>query len=110
VIKKQYFSLQWKGKQYQKGWKPFSTKKHIEMQKSIIGMAQKTENQPLLHQFYTIFRTTHEHIFCITVFGISYRFHICQISSNNFRDFVKNANHALYAQTASEADRSRLTT
>jgi len=71
----------------------FQQKKHIEMQKTspkqennIISKAQQLANQPYLHQFYTIFRTTHEHIFYITVFGISYRFHICQISSNTFRD------------------------
>ena len=71
VIKKQCFSLQWTGKQYQKGWKPFSTKKiTFEMQNTppkrennIISMVQKTENQPFSPQFYTTFRRTHEYIF-----------------------------------------------
>jgi len=79
---------------------------------NIISTAQKTENQPFLPQFHTTFRTTHEHIFYITVFGISYRFHICQNVEQHFsgsRDFVQNVNHAHYAQTAFEADRSRLT-
>jgi len=48
----------------------FQPKNHIAMQntppkqeKNIVSMAHKTENQPFLPQFYTIFRTTHEHIF-----------------------------------------------
>jgi len=48
-----------------------------------------------------------------TVFGISYRFHICQSFEQHFsgsRDFVQNVKHAHYAPTASEADRSRPTT
>jgi len=98
----------------------FNKKKHIEMQNTspkqennIISMAQKTINQPSLHQFYTIFRTTHEHMFDIIVFGISYRFHICQNFEQHFsesRDFVRNVKHVFHPQTLSEADRSRLTT
>ena len=98
----------------------FNEKNHIEMQNTPpkqennnISMDHKTENQPFLPQFYTFFRTTHEHLFYITVFGISYRFHICQKFEKHFsgsRDFVRNAKHAFYAQTTSEADISRLTT
>jgi len=121
LLKKQYFSLQWRGRQCQKGWKPFPTKKkHIEMpnkppkqENNIISTAQITKNQPFLPQFYTTVRTTHEHIFYITVFGISYRFHICQNFEQHFsgsRDFGQKIKHPHYSQTASEADRSRLTT
>ena len=98
----------------------FNEKNHIEMQNTPpkqennnISMDHKTENQPFLPQFYTFFGTTHEHLFYITVFGISYRFHICQKFEKHFsgsRDFVRNAKHAFYAQTTSEADISRLTT
>jgi len=63
----------------------FNEKNHITMQNTppkqennIINMAHKTEYQPFLPQFYTIFHTTHEHMFYITVFGNSYRFHISQ--------------------------------
>ena len=48
-------------------------------------MAHKTENQPFLPQFYTTFRTTHEQIFYITIFGISCRFYICQNFEQHFR-------------------------
>ena len=84
-----------------------------KQENNIISMAQKTINQPSLHQFYTIFRTTHEHMFDIIVFGISYRFHICQNFEQHFsesRDSVRNVKHVFHPQTLSEADRSRLTT
>jgi len=84
-----------------------------KQENNVISMAQKTENQLFFLQIYTTFRTTHEHIFYITVFGILYRFNICQNFEPHFsgsRDFVQNVKHAHYAQTAAEADRFRLTT
>jgi len=75
-------------------------------------MAHKTKNPPFFPQLCTTFCTTHEHIFYITVFGISYRFHISQNFEQHFlesRDFVQNSKHAFYPQTASEVDRSRVT-
>jgi len=88
-------------------------KKHLHNKKNIVSMAHKTENQPFLRQFYIIFRITHEHIFYITIFGMSYTFHICPNFEQHFsgsRDFVQDVKHAFYAQTTSEADRSRVTT
>jgi len=80
---------------------------------NIISMAQKKgENKPFLPQFYTTFRTIHEHIFYI-VFGNLYRFHICQNFEQHFsgsRDFVQNVKHVFQPQTAADADRFRLTT
>jgi len=52
-------------------------------------------------------------MFYITVFGISYKFHICQNFEEHFsasRDFVQNVKHALYPQRASEVDTYQLTT
>jgi len=167
VIKK-HFLLQWTGEQYQKGWKPFSTNNHIEMQNtppkqektswawpkigkinrfrpnfsqfsaqpantyfvwtSLVfhtdsisveissntfrdfGILYKmwsmliTRRQPLRQTdlgwqpnidllISTTLRTTHEHIFYIAVFGISYRFHMCQNFEQHFPgswDFVEN--------------------
>ena len=45
-----------------------------KQENNISIMDHKMKNQPILPQFYTTFRTSHEHIFHITVFGISYRF------------------------------------
>jgi len=84
-----------------------------KQEKNFISMAQITKNQPFLLQFYTTFRTTHKHIFYITVFGISYRFHICQNFEQHFsgsRDFVQNVKHVFHPQTAAETNRSPLTT
>jgi len=84
-----------------------------KQENNIISMAQKTENQPFLPKFYTTLHRTHEHIFYIAVFGISYRFHICQNFEQHFSgsgDFVQNVKHVFHPQTASEEDRSRLTT
>jgi len=53
----------------------------------------------------TTFRTTHEHIFYITAFGISYRYHFCQNFEQQFsesRDFVQNVKYAFYPQTTSK--------
>jgi len=55
----------------------------------------------VLPQIYTIFRTTHEHIFCIIFFVISYRFHMCQNFEQDFsesRGFVQKVKHAHYVQ------------
>ena len=84
-----------------------------KQENNITSMVHKTENQPFLPQIYTHFRTTHKHMFYITVFGISSRFHIYQHFEQHFsesRDFVRNVNHVFHAQTSFEADRSWLTT
>jgi len=84
-----------------------------KQEKNTTIMANKTENQPSLLKSCTIFPTTHEHIFYITIFGISYRFNIYQNFEQHFsesRDFLQNVKHAHYGQTASEEDRSQLTT
>jgi len=117
--KKQYFSLQRTRKQYQKGWKRCSTKQ-ITMQytpskqeNNTTITAHKTENQPFLPQFCRTFHLTREHISHIIVFGISFRFRICQNFMQHFsesRDFVQNVKHAHYPKTASEGGRSRRTT
>ena len=75
VKKKQYFSLQWTRKQYQKHWKTQWNKSHWNAKHTSKTIKQhhnhgpQNWNQPFLPQFYTTFRTTHEHIFYITVFG-----------------------------------------
>ena len=55
--------------------------------------------QPNIDLTLATLRTTYEHIFYITVFNISYRFHICQSFEQHFSgswDFVRNVKHVFH--------------
>jgi len=48
------------------------------IRKQLYNHGPKNWKSTVFTPIYTTFRTNHEHISDITVFGISYRFHICQ--------------------------------
>jgi len=119
VTKKQFFTAMDRKAISERLETFFNEKNHIEMQNTQKTRKQHHKHGPqngkstvftrILHNFQHI----HKNIFYITVFGISYRFHICQHFAQNFsesRDFVRNVKHVFHTQTASEADRFRLTT